>query len=65
MRCRRCGSQDIEEHESPIDCMTWRKCLECGYFRPVDPDEEDPVRARIVHGLTQTVASKFKRWGMK
>ena len=62
-QCKRCQSSFVEDHFNPIDCLTWRKCETCFEFYALDPDQ--PTRDRIVRGLTQTVTSRFKRWGMR
>jgi hypothetical protein len=63
--CKRCGSSFVEDHDNPIDCLTWRKCETCFEFYALEPDQSTSTRDRIIKGLTQTVTSRFKRWGMR
>lgn len=67
-KCRRCESSLVYDEESPVDCLTWRYCDTCGLFEPLTEElkeKADPVRDRILNGLTLKVSSRFKRWGSR
>ena len=64
-KCSRCGSGVVYDEESPVDCLTYRFCDTCGLYEPIEAEEVDADRGRIVQGLTRTVTSRYKRWGSR